>query len=375
MAAAAAQINIEDNDIVKFDSELSKNTKNTNVTDYVVLGKENNSSSFYNIKSFPDIPIQLKGMETKIGKKNDIFKDIFSEVNKATFKKIETYLQTQLNGKTIRNIIKEKISTKPMRILQEIIDKLEYDKDATNKIICRKIKLVSDSESQIFNAEHTHSGTITDQDVGLGIPIPINCKIFVGVLELIRKKSPVKNFFCDHMNSFIVDLDYKKIFVFEPKGNTKQPQLNKLSEKDIKDKLSSGLSNKDYFKDFAFIKNSQSFLSCPQGICRDTDCQTYSLYGNLLYILNRDNIPKNKSDAEKYINDILFSSTFMNTNKINLLLILVADLFCKNRDLADEVQWLISDTQGVCKTPTSNGGGKTNKSKKTNKTKKSKKTK
>ena len=122
-------------------------------------------------------------------------------------------------------------------------------------------------------------------------------------------------------------------------------------------------------------------MSCPQGICRDTDCQTYSLYGNLLYILNRDNIPENKSGAEKYINDILFSSKFMNTNKINLLLILVADLLCKNKVLATEVQWGLSNNESVCVPTISSGGGKskkTNKSKKTrksNKSRKSKKTK
>jgi hypothetical protein len=354
-------------------SNNNTNITNTNMEDYDVLG-ENNSSSFYNITAFPAIPIQLKGMETRIEKQKVIFKDIFSTVEQDTLTKIQTYLDTKVSKKTIRDIIKQKISTKPMRILQEIINTLKYE-----NIICRKIKLASLDGIGTFKMEPEHSKTIQNSD----IISSDNCKIFVGVIELIRKKFLGNSLFCDHMNSLIVDLKKNIIFVFEPKGTTQQPQLNNLNEIDIKKLLSSDLAeiNKDYFKDFEFIKNSQSFLSCPQGICRDTDCQTYSLYGNLLYILNRDNIPENKSGAEKYINDILFSSKFMNTNKINLLLILVADLLCKNKVLATEVQWGLSNNESVCVPTISSGGGKskkTNKSKKTrksNKSRKSKKTK
>ena len=62
---------------------------------------------------------------------------------------------------------------------------------------------------------------------------------------------------------------------------------------------------------------------CPQGPCFDTDCQTYSLYGNLLYLINRNSI-KNNGDLEK-----LFSTDYMNTDYVNLLLMVVLDLACK----------------------------------------------
>jgi hypothetical protein len=113
-------------------------------------------------------------------------------------------------------------------------------------------------------------------------------------------------------------------------------------------------------------------LECPQGagiFKEDTDCQTYSLYGDLLYLLNRDNIPEDETKAQAYINK-LFSKDFMNTDKVNLLLFVILGIICGDEKLQGTLQW-----RWECPAGKKGGHKKTKKGKKSKKGKKGKKSK
>jgi len=264
---------------------------------------------------------------------------------------------------TRRNILKQKISTQPIVILEKLINILA-NKDVS-RIICKKIKLYNDTMT-VMEPETDAHRPLTDNDVS-----EPTCKIIIGTLQKHRIAVAEKfKIGCNHMNGFIIDLEKEKIIVFEPKGCTPLPHIESLSADKIKELLSVDLTIKNYFNEFQLIQNNQ-LLECPQGagiFKEDTDCQTYSLYGDLLYLLNRDNIPKDKTKAQAYINK-LFSTDFMNTDKVNLLLFVILGIICGDGELRKTLQW----PWEYCPAGKKGGHKKTKKGKKSKKSKRAKK--
>jgi len=308
----------------------------------------------------------------KFDKSSESTTNIFTEEtlkNVELEKKIKTYLEE--NNNKIRDIIKQSLlSSFQITFLEKILSEFGLNND-----VCKYLKIVSDTKgqpniensmgktkTQILNLQNRTVSTkprkhnndndnaeFTDlhfidnkykntlesfNEDGKTIK---NCiqseKIFIGYLSLYRKKSAkIVQFGCNHVNSIIIDFKKKYIIIFEPKGNSPTPHIGRIRPDKIKQLLKTKLSNPEDIKIIDalqyFSTRSESMFGyiqtkCPQGSCFDTDCQTYSLYGNLLYLINRNSIKKD-GDLKK-----LFSTDYMNTDYVNLLLMVVLDLACK----------------------------------------------
>jgi hypothetical protein len=131
----------------------------------------------------------------------------------------------------------------------------------------------------------------------------------------------------NHMNSLIIDIKKKYIIVFDPKGSSPNVTYENIPKDFLYSELDQHLTPEDIdIKKFKYITTrpdklfSLSMLkpTWPQStVFQDTDQSVYCLYANLLYMINRDIITSEKDILS------LFSNKFMNTYKVNLLLVLL----------------------------------------------------
>jgi hypothetical protein len=154
-------------------------------------------------------------------------------------------------------------------------------------------------------------------------------KIIFGYLRLKEHETTgkVKLPKTNHMNSLIIDIKKKYIIVFDPKGSSPNVTYENISKDFLYSELSEYLTAKNIdIKKFKYITTrpdklfSLSMLkpTWPQStVFQDTDQSVYCLYANLLYMINRDIITSEKDILS------LFSNKFMNTYKVNLLLVLL----------------------------------------------------
>jgi len=112
-----------------------------------------------------------------------------------------------------------------------------------------------------------------------------------------------------HINTLVIDKIYKKIYHFEP--HIKNETVKKVSEA-VKEYFHNVIKLKDY--NLRSLYEDLCITEGLQGVSGDEFCQTWSLYANLLYILN-PNIPrqqlfnkmlKNRKYADMYIMKFLF---------------------------------------------------------------------
>ena len=339
-----------------------------------------------NFEKTIDLSRYLKGDPTDdnkiVIKFNKLDKSITNIFEKATLQnetlknKIKTYLEE--NNNQNRDIIKQRLlSSFQITFLEKILLEFGLTDD-----VCKYLKIVSDTKGQpnfenkigktkekILNLQNLqeHSNDKTEfgdlhfidnntlkslKDARNIIETCIdNNKILIGYLSLYRTDMAKKmDVGCNHVNSIIIDFKNNYIIVFEPKGNSLTPHIKRISEKQIKHLLKNKLDDKlddKYTKTIDKLKyfstRSEGFsgilpTKCPQGSCFDTDCQTYSLYGNLLYLINRNSI-KNEKDL---IN--LFSTKYMNTDYVNLLLMVVLNVACNDDFLLKSIVGL----QNIC---------------------------
>ena len=137
--------------------------------------------------------------------------------------------------------------------------------------------------------------------------------VFTGLLKTVT---------LSHRNSIIIDKKNRKIIRFEPMGAMPKAQQNitliEIHQK-IFEYLSAGDDGKlekhmDYIKEFEYLDTNKfdifscPFISAPQ--LGNIFCQTYSIYGALLYIINSDIFNKTPSSLFVALRD---------TNKIMLM--------------------------------------------------------
>lgn len=115
-----------------------------------------------------------------------------------------------------------------------------------------------------------------------------------GILSLLKNK------ILAHRNSIIIDKKHRKIIRFEPMGAMPKAHKN-ITIDDIHSKISEYLveggdtnleKHMEYIKGFEYFDTNKfdwytcPFISAPQ--LGNIFCQTYSIYGALLYIINSD---------------------------------------------------------------------------------------
>lgn len=125
-----------------------------------------------------------------------------------------------------------------------------------------------------------------------------------------------KGFVLSHRNSIIIDKKNRKIIRFEPMGAMPKAHEN-LTLVEIHKKISEYLTaakdpnlkkHMDYIKKFMYYDTNQfdiyscPFISAPQ--LGNIFCQTYSIYGALLYIINSDVFNKTPSSLFVVLGDV-----------------------------------------------------------------------
>jgi hypothetical protein len=128
--------------------------------------------------------------------------------------------------------------------------------------------------------------------------------------------SMLKGFVLSHRNSIIIDKQNSKIIRFEPMGAMPKAHEN-LTIAEIHQKIFEYLSaggdtelkkHMDYIKKFEYLDTNRfdifscPFISAPQ--LGNIFCQTYSIYGALLYIINSDIFNKTPSSLFVALGDI-----------------------------------------------------------------------
>ena len=166
-------------------------------------------------------------------------------------------------------------------------------------------------------------------------------KIIFGYLRLKEHETTgkVKLPKTNHMNSLIIDIKKKYIIVFDPKGSSPNVTYENISKDFLYSEMSEYLTAKNIdIKKFKYITTrpdklfSLSMLkpTWPQStVFQDTDQSVYCLYANLLYMINRDIITSEKDILS------LFSNKFMNTYKVNLLLVLLYHTLEEDKKIRD----------------------------------------
>jgi hypothetical protein len=128
--------------------------------------------------------------------------------------------------------------------------------------------------------------------------------------------SLLKPFILAHRNSIIIDKKHKKIIRFEPMGAMPKAHENltiieihkKISEYLKAGKDSSLEEHMDYIKSFEYLDTNRfdiyscPFISAPQ--LGNIFCQTYSIYGALLYIINSEVFNKTPSSLFVALGDV-----------------------------------------------------------------------
>lgn len=126
----------------------------------------------------------------------------------------------------------------------------------------------------------------------------------------------LKGFVLSHRNSIIIDKKHKKIIRFEPMGAMPKAQQNiTLGEIHMKifkyleagkdtalEKHMEYIKSLEYFDTNRFDIYSCPFISAPQ--LGNIFCQTYSIYGALLYIINSDVFNKTPSSLFVALGDV-----------------------------------------------------------------------
>ena len=143
--------------------------------------------------------------------------------------------------------------------------------------------------------------------LNLNLPSSGIMSIFTGLL---------KTFTLSHRNSIIIDKKNSKIIRFEPMGAMPKAHEN-LTIAEIHQKIFEYLTagndtelktHMDYIKKFEYLDTNRfdifscPFISAPQ--LGNIFCQTYSIYGALLYIINSDVFKKTPSSLFVALGDI-----------------------------------------------------------------------
>jgi hypothetical protein len=179
--------------------------------------------------------------------------------------------------------------------------------------------------------------------------------------------SMLKGFVLSHRNSVIIDKKNSKIIRFEPMGAMPKAHEN-LTIAEIHQKIFEYLSaggdtelktHMDYIKKFEYLDTNRfdifscPFISAPQ--LGNIFCQTYSIYGALLYIINSDIF--NKTPSSLFV-------ALGNTNKIMLMWYLSIMPIAKKTGALSSVNATIANNKKSAKA----SRPKTNKSKKSTRT-------
>ncbi len=146
-------------------------------------------------------------------------------------------------------------------------------------------------------------------------------EFIVMYLNLNLPSTGLKRFFLkglvlSHRNSIIIDKKHRKIIRFEPMGAMPKAHQN-LTIAEIHQKISEYLTagkdtelkkHMDHIKSFEYLDTNSfdiyscPFISAPQ--LGNIFCQTYSIYGALLYIINSDVFNKTPSSLFVALGDV-----------------------------------------------------------------------